>query len=270
MGYHDCGEVAGPLLVFGGPYSNLQATRALRAAARRLGIPAGNCLCTGDVVAYCADAAATVAEIRDWGCRVIAGNCEKQIASGAEDCGCGFIDGSVCDLLSDAWYGHALGEILPDDRAWMAALPDHLRLRHDGRAVAVCHGGFSDISRFLWPNSSDAEFLAELTHLETPPDIVLSGHSGLVFDRRIGSTRWINAGSIGMPPNDGTRQTRFAILDASGLRFHRLDYDWRAAQQAMQANGLTQGYQTALETGFWPSEDVLPHSLRRSAEPARG
>ena len=33
--------------------------------------------------------------------------------------------------------------------------------------------------------------------------------------------------------------------------------------RAMRSAGLTQGYDTALQTGNWPSEDVLPKELRR-------
>ena len=32
------GRIDGPLLVFGGPYSNIEATRAVLAEARRLGV----------------------------------------------------------------------------------------------------------------------------------------------------------------------------------------------------------------------------------------
>ena len=35
---HDLGEIDGPLLVFGGPYGNLQATEALLAKAGQLGL----------------------------------------------------------------------------------------------------------------------------------------------------------------------------------------------------------------------------------------
>ena len=73
-----------PLLVFGGPYSNLRV----------------HCICTGDVVAYCAEPEATVAAIQDSGCHVIAGNCEEQLAAGAVDCGCGFADDSACNRLA--------------------------------------------------------------------------------------------------------------------------------------------------------------------------
>ena len=52
----------GPVLCFGGPYSNLQATQALFAEARRLGVPPGRIVCTGDVLAYCADPAKFNAE----------------------------------------------------------------------------------------------------------------------------------------------------------------------------------------------------------------
>ncbi|MFM7419705.1 MAG: metallophosphoesterase family protein, partial [Alphaproteobacteria bacterium] len=77
----------GPLLVFGGPYSNLQATRAVLTEATRRGIPARRVICTGDVVAYGADAAACCDLITASGIWVIAGNCEENLAAGALDCG---------------------------------------------------------------------------------------------------------------------------------------------------------------------------------------
>src|SRR5437763_580683 len=60
----------GPVLVFGGPYSNLDATQALLDQAARMRIPAEGIICTGDLVAYGADAAATVSLIRRAGCHV--------------------------------------------------------------------------------------------------------------------------------------------------------------------------------------------------------
>lgn len=69
----------GPVLFFGGCYSNLEATVALRGEAARLGIRPDNIVCTGDVVAYCADPVATVEAICDWGVHVIMGNCEESL-----------------------------------------------------------------------------------------------------------------------------------------------------------------------------------------------
>ena len=73
---------------------------------------------------------------------------------------------------------------------------------------------------------------------------------------------WINAGVIGMPPHDGGAQTRYAILDEGTVRIHNLHYDASAAAAQMRDVGLTQGYEVALQSGYWPSEDVLPVSLR--------
>ena len=41
-------DMSKPLLVFGGPYSNLEATQAMRQRAEALSIPPGNVICTGD------------------------------------------------------------------------------------------------------------------------------------------------------------------------------------------------------------------------------
>jgi hypothetical protein len=101
----------GPLLVFGGPYSNLRATRALNAEAERRHIPPDRVICTGDVVAYCAEPDETTEAIRQWGCHVIQGNCEQQIAAGAADCACNFEAGSACDLLAKGWYPYATARV---------------------------------------------------------------------------------------------------------------------------------------------------------------
>lgn len=265
MNIADLGELTGPVLIFGGPYSNLQALESLRDVAKRHGIPARNVICTGDVVAYCADPAGTVALMRDWGCHVVAGNCEKQLAAGAMDCGCGFEAGSTCDLLSAGWYAHADAQVTPEARGWMGGLPDMAVFVHEGARHAVIHGGLSDISRFLWPVSPEVDLAEEIALIKAaigPVDRVLAGHCGIAFSRRVGGVEWVNAGVIGMPPNQGRPETAYAILDR-GVMLHELAYDHSAAHRAMVAAGLTQGYHAALLSGHWPSEDVLPLSLRR-------
>ncbi|WP_135507450.1 metallophosphoesterase family protein [Roseovarius aestuariivivens] len=261
----DLGKLSGPVLVFGGPYSNLQAVTALREVAERSGIAPMHVICTGDIVAYCAEAAATLAEIRDWGCTVVAGNCEKQLGAGAGDCGCGFEDGSTCDRLSAGWYAHADAQIGAEDRAWMRGRPDFVLFHHAGLRHAVLHGGLSDISRFLWPVSPEAEFAEELALIRAtagPVDRVFAGHCGLAFSRIVEGVEWVNAGAIGMPANAGRATTQYAMLD-EGVTFQELSYDHSAAHRAMVAAGLTQGYHEALLSGYWPSEDVLPPDLRR-------
>lgn len=264
----DIGVLSGPVLLFGGPYSNLPALQALIGQARELGIAPERMICTGDLVAYCAQASETVSEIRRLGCPVVAGNCEKQLANNAMHCGCGFGKDTQCDVLSGAWYAHADRAIGGADRAWMAGLPDMITFQHSGRRCAVVHGGISDISRFLWSVSTEAEFQEEIDLVQSLTgdiDMVVGGHSGIAFQREVGGVTWANAGAIGMPANDGRSETRFGILEASGVVFHDLVYDHQTARDAMQAAGLIQGYDAALMTGYWPSEEVLPPALRRAA-----
>jgi hypothetical protein len=121
-------DVSGPLLLFGSCYSNLQATRALFDQADRLGIPPDRIICTGDVVAYAADPAATVDLVRNAGIHVVMGNCEESLGTNAADCGCGFASGSACDLLSVAWYAHADAVLDNAARAWMRGLPRRIEI----------------------------------------------------------------------------------------------------------------------------------------------
>src|SRR5690606_24960153 len=77
------GRLDGPVLIFGGPYSNLDATEALIALAGTLAVPPGRAICTGDVAAYCADPQATTDALREWGCPVLMGNCQESLGTGA-------------------------------------------------------------------------------------------------------------------------------------------------------------------------------------------
>lgn len=274
MQRHDLGELSGQVMLFGGPYSNLAALKALMAEAEQRGIPANRCICTGDIVAYGAEAAECVALVRSAGFPVVAGNCERQLGAGAGNCGCGFADGSACDIASGTWYAHAMCTLGAGDCQWMAGLPGVLTFRHAGQACAVIHGGASDIARFLWPVSTNAEFAEEielLTAMAGPLNRVIAGHCGMAFSRRVGGVEWINAGVIGMPPNDGTPETRFAVLDSEGrLQIEHLAYDPAPSVAAMKAAGLVQGYEDALLSGWWPSEDILPESVRRDHLRASG
>lgn len=266
LNIHNLGTLDAPVLLYGGPYSNLQATKAMFAWADRTGIPPERRICTGDIMAHCADPAATLALVRKAGGAVLAGNIEKQLAAGAPDCGCGCDTGSACDQMAKAWYAHADASLNPEARDWLAARPERIVLRHCGRRYVVIHGGAGDIARFLWPITPEDDFWHEISILQEEVgaiDGVIAGHCGIPFSRSIDGIRWINAGSIGMPPHDGQPETSFAVLEDGEVRIERLEYDFAAAAAAMAKAGLTQGYETALKTGFWPAEDVLPKAMRR-------
>ena len=265
-----------PMLVMGGPYSNLQATEAVLAEATRRGVTRERILCTGDVVAYGADAAACCDRMMASGATVLMGNCEENLATNAPECGCGFEEDTACDLLSRSWYADPNRQISPRHRAWMADLPRRIHLEMpDRRRLAVLHGGASEISRFLFASTPEPVLLEELA--ETDCHGVLAGHCGIPFARRLGSGIWVNAGAVGMPANDGTPRIWFALLTPTArslmVEILALDYDHAAAAAAMRGARLPEGYAAALESGLWPSCDVLPSvelaRCRRPLEPMR-
>lgn len=257
----DLGAFSEPVLVFGGVYGNLEAFEALTRKAEALGIPADRMIHTGDVAAYCADTYACATRLKDLGCHAIKGNVEEQLASEAEDCACGFDEGSECDLLAMRWYALANRQTTPELRQWMAAMPDHLAFSMAGRRFLVVHGSPRLVNEFVFLSFSDAQF-AELTTGDA--DCVIAGHSGLPFTRQFGGRIWHNSGGLGLPANDATPRVWFSVIAPtdSGIAFtfHALDYDHGTAARKMRDAGLPSGYADGLESGLWPNTDILPES----------
>ncbi|QWG26066.1 radical SAM protein [Bradyrhizobium sediminis] len=253
-------EPDGPLLIFGGAYSNLEATAAMLAEAGRLGIPPERVICTGDVVAYGADADATATLVRDFGCHVVMGNCEESLASGTSDCGCGFPEDSACQRLSSAWFTYADRTVGAGLRAWMASLPRRIDVEIGGARLAVVHGGAEAINRFIFASTPASIKIAEIDRAGV--DGIIGGHCGIPFTQVIDGRLWHNSGALGMPANDGTSSVWYSVLEVKGgvisIEHRVLDYDYRLAAQKMRSAGLPEGYAAALETGIWPSCDVLP------------
>jgi predicted phosphodiesterase len=260
MGHGKPIQTTKPLLIFGGCYSNLEATRTVLGIAERLGFDPCDVVCTGDVVAYCADPQATVDLIRASGIHAIMGNCEEALAVGADDCGCGFEEGSICNQLSAQWYKFAAAHLDDDARRWMGGLPRRLLIEMCDRRLAVIHGGSQQINRFIFQSTPISVKRQEFRWLEC--DGVIAGHCGLPFTQRVDGLLWHNAGAIGMPANDGTRRTWYSILRpmAHGIVVEPrpLTYSADEASAKMRARGLTGGYDGALLSGIWPSSDVLP------------
>ena len=255
----DLGELSTPLLVFGGPYSNLQATTALLDRARQLGIGADRMLCTGDVVAYGADPERTSSLIRDAGIHVVMGNCEESLAMDSDDCGCGFEQGMACAVLSDGWYRYARSRVSSATRDWMAGLPRVIRFTLRGQRCCVIHGGLGQINQFIFQSTEFQVKNQQLAAADT--DVMIAGHCGIPFGQHLSNGAWLNAGVIGLPANDGTPDGWFMLLNVASngisAEWQRLQYDYPSSRQAMLGAGLS-GYADCIASGLWPSMDILP------------
>lgn len=251
-----------PLLIFGGPYSNLQALTALKNVADELRIPKTQVICTGDVVAYCAHPEEAIQLCMDWGIHVVMGNCEEQLATRQDNCACGFEEGSSCAQLSENWYQYADANISEKGRAWMGNLPERIIFNYSGKDICVVHGSYQQINKFIFPSSSLEEKKKDF--LTAKADIIIGGHSGIPFIEKIEDNLWYNPGVIGMPANDGTPDTWYGLVRplVEGIKFsiHRLQYNYNIESEIMQSKGFADPYAAALKTGLWPSLDILPQS----------
>ena len=253
------GALTGELLVFGGVYSNLQALEAMKEVAEQRGIAPSHVICTGDIVAYCAQPEECVQFVKEWGIHCILGNVEIQLRDGLDDCACDFTDGSRCDTFSKQWYPFAQSAVSQNNLDWMQTLPHFLRFRYGHKEVVVVHGSYHHTSEFIFASS---DWKVKSTNFQaTQADVILAGHSGLPFSQQQEGNYWLNAGVIGMPANDGTPRVWYMTLqDQAGFEFehHALEYDYQQASKLMLENHLPPTYAETLQTGIWDNCEILP------------
>ena len=173
---------SGRMLVFGGPYSNVQALEALKTIAAQLRILPGNIICTGDIVGYCAQPEESVQLVKNWGIQAIQGNVEQNIVRGGDDCGCNFTEGGRCDLFSRTWFPYAVQTLSAESVNWLSTLPLQLSFRYAGKPVTVLHGAATGIADFVFASTPWPE--KEKSFAATEAEVILAGHAG--FPLRIG------------------------------------------------------------------------------------
>lgn len=213
-------------------------------------------------MAYCADPLETAYFVRNKNIRIIQGNCEQSLAEQSGDCGCGFTEGTACDVLSKSWFSYCKSQINTDIKEWFSALPTHLRFRFGGQNFVVVHGSPQDISEFIFASDPEEQLKEHIQKANV--DCVIGGHSGLPFTKVMNDKCWHNPGVIGMPANDGTSRLWYSLITQvdDGIIFEHksLSYPATTAQAKMNETGLPQGYAQALTSGLWPSLDILPKS----------
>ncbi|WP_028871455.1 metallophosphoesterase family protein [Psychroserpens burtonensis] len=255
----DLGTIKGRILLFGGVYSNLQALEAMKHVAEREQISAENCICTGDIVGYCAQPEETVQLFKLWKAKSIVGNVEIQLGEGAEDCGCDFKKGSRCDGFSQQWYPFAQSKLSKSSLTFMKTLPDHISFNYAEKRVTVVHGSYFNTSAFIYKSSPWESKQPDFD--VTNSDVIIAGHCGLPFNHKHENKLWLNPGVIGMPANDGNPSVWYAILDDTQESFtfkhYTLDYNYKLTSNLMDNGVLPQEYARTLVTGIWDNTEIL-------------
>lgn len=208
----------------------------------------------GDIVSGHLQPRATAARLMALDLPTIRGNHERQLFGDPARMG-----------ESDAF---ARAQLLPEQLAWIAALPATLRLRKD---VLLVHGTpQSDLVYFLdsvTPQGSRAATPAEVAERAGAADaaLILCGHTHMPRSMRLDDGRLVvNPGSVGLQAYDddhghphvmenGTPHARYAIAEqgADGAwtaHFHAVAYDWEQAARLALDNGRPD-WVTPLRTG---------------------
>ena len=139
--------------------------------------------------------------------------------------------------------------------AWLANLPVSAVL--DG--TLYVHANPKDDETVVTDLTTDERLAELLTGVEQSR--VVAGHTHMQMDRAIGSIRFVNAGSVGMP-YEAKPGAYWAILD-DDVEFRHTDYDLEAAAAAIRATGYPLGESFA-------SENVLVVPSRDEALAAFG
>ena len=122
------------------------------------------------------------------------------------------------------WTALQLGR---EERAVLATWPRTLRMRNEGLGeMLFCHGTPRSETEIFTKRT--AEERLEPLFAGLGADVVVCGHTHMQFDRTIGSTRVVNAGSVGMP--FGTPGARWALLGPD-VELRRTSYDLEAAAE---------------------------------------
>lgn len=212
----------------------------------------------GDIVSGHLQPRATAQRLMALDLPTIGGNHERQLLGEPARMG-----------VSDAF---ARAQLLPEQLAWIDALPATLRLRKD---VLLVHGTpTSDLVYFLdtvTPQGSRAATQAEVAGRvggDVAPEValMLCGHTHMPRSMRLVDGRLIvNPGSVGLQAYDddhghphvmenGTPHARYAIIEqgvdgAWTAQHQAVEYDWEQAARLALANGRPD-WVVPLRTGF--------------------
>ena len=261
------------IALFSDVHGNLTALDAVLADIDATGVTERYCL--GDLVGYGPEPAGVVERMRSLAIPTVRGNYDDGVGNRRGDCGCYYAtdearaNGAASYAFTDA--------AIPDaDAAWLAALPNQLRLEPAGARVLLAHGSPRKINEYLLPDRTD-EQLARLA-TEADADVVCIGHIHIPYHRAMSAQdgrriHYVSAGSVGKPKDGDPRACWVELVlgdeaavcasvreDAAAgpvgdgrvsvaACVHRVAYDAPAVAAAMRAVGLPDELADALVRG---------------------
>jgi putative phosphoesterase len=223
-------------------HANLPALEAVLAEIRQAG--ADLVVVGGDVLPgpMPRESLACLREL-DIPAQLIQGNGDRAVLEALAGQELGGLPAAVQEVVR--WVARQLG---PEDERWMRAWPKTAQVGVPGIGqVLFCHA----------TPRNDTEIFTRLTPAERLLPIfaglgmavVVCGHTHMQFDRDVGGTRVVNAGSVGMPY--GEPGAYWLMIDGAELELCRTPYDLERAAARV------------LATDYPQARDFVEHDLLR-------
>ena len=147
------------------------------------------------------------------------------------------------------WTAQQLG---PEDERRLSSWPPTLRLRVDGLGeVLFCHATPRNETEIFTRLTADERLLPVFEGLDV--SMVVCGHTHMQFDRMLGGTRIVNAGSVGMP--FGEPGADWLLLGPDVELRHTL-YDLSSAAARIQATAYPLADDFAAESVLQPPAEA--------------
>ena len=146
-------------------------------------------------------------------------------------------------------------QILDDERAArVGAWPATVRLLVDGLGeVLFCHATPRSDTEIFTRRTLDERLMPIF---ENVADLVVCGHTHMQFDRKVGRTRVVNAGSVGMP---FAAPGAYWLLIGPGAELRRTAYDLDVAATRIRATSYPKADEFAARSILQPlrEDDML-------------
>ena len=127
-------------------------------------------------------------------------------------------------------------QLTSEEARWMATWPETVQVQVDPFGpVLFCHATPRDDNEIFSRRTAEELLVSVFQGVAAP--LVVCGHTHMQFDRQVGPTRVVNAGSVGMP--FGKAGAYWLLLD-NGLELRRTPYDGVAAAERIRATAYPQ------------------------------
>lgn len=158
-------------------------------------------------------------------------------------------------------YRWTARELRPDYQSVLASWPKTLRLEVDGLgSVLFCHSTPRSETEIFTRLTPEERLVPLFDGLQV--SVVVCGHTHMQFDRQIGRTRVVNAGSVGMP--FGTTGACWVVLGPR-VWMQQTSYDLAHAAEHIRATSYPQAQEFAARNVLRsPSEAEMLEAFRRA------